>query len=160
MDGLTILPEDGGAWNLWRCYRLPAAYHSRNAWGGGQGIPVAARDMIRRAFERLTGPQEKEDNPPFRWGLCDCMVNGVPSMAITAIFPDERAIPVMVMPVGGMQLRNWCGDVLFVRENSLLQHPTFPESAESSARRMLTSAPGPCPPGLRNKQHKAKDRTK
>ena len=137
----------GHGWETDRCRRLPEAYRL-DAQDGGRGIPVQARDYFRLAFEGLTEPTTKDS--PIDWALCDCQVNGVPSMAIVAVMGGV-ARPVFVVPVAGMLLRNWCGDPMVIREHSILQHPWSPESAESAARRMLTNAPGVCPPGLRNR---------
>ncbi len=138
----------GHGWHPDRCRRLPADYHVRDAYGGGQGIPAQAREMFRLAFVGLTEPQAPTD--PISWALADCVVNGVPSMAINAVI-GELARPVFVAPIPGMLLRNWCGDPLVIRGHDLLEHTRFPESAASAAHRMLTNAPGVCPPGVRNR---------
>lgn len=152
MDALTK-PRNSRAWNIWRCYRLPADYHVRNA-DAGVGIPAHARDLVRSIFQSLTEPQAPDS--PMQWALADCVVNGVPSMAILGVV-GEIATPVMVMPIPGMLLRNWCGDALVIVEHPALQSGCAPETAASAQRRMLgTDSDGasktPVRPQLRNRR--------
>ena len=116
-DGLHI-PDRG--WNPTRCFRLPGVYHNPDAYGGGRGIPVQARDLLRYAFDRLTAPPREDDL--IKWALADCIVDGRWSMAINAVMRGN-ATPVFVVPTPGMVLRNWCGDELTIEERPLWRHP-------------------------------------
>ncbi len=137
-DGLIL---QNGAWNPTRCFLLPASYHTRDAYGGGRGIPVAARDLIRRGFTSLTEPTP-DAGSLITWGLADCIVDGRWSMAILAQI-ENRAYPFAVIPTPGMILRNWCGDELSIVERPIMRHPEgshhemdYPEDRWSSAARM------------------------
>jgi len=104
-------------WLASRCARLWGSEPPPER-GVVSALPTEARELVLRAFQSLTAPIAQESDP-IRWALADCEVNGQASAAIVAVMGDI-AVPVFVMPVPTMILRNWRGDALRIEPHALL----------------------------------------